>query len=74
MPVGSEVTVSIHIENQTPAEGLNTFVEGPYPFSGFTAGEYRGILSVNIPGVARDIHLDGWDQDRGGRPRRAAPG
>lgn len=56
---GSEVTVSIHIENQTPTEGLNTFVEGPYPFSGFAAGEYRGILSVNIPGVARAISLDG---------------
>ncbi len=56
---GSEVTVKIHIENQTPTEGLNEYVEGPYPFSDFTAGEYRGILSVNIPGVSRDIHLEG---------------
>jgi hypothetical protein len=56
---GSEVTVNIHIENQTPTEGLNEYVEGPYPFSDFTAGEYRGILSVNIPGVSRDIHLEG---------------
>jgi hypothetical protein len=56
---GSEVTVSIHIENQTPTEGLNTFVEGPYPFTDFTAGEYSGILSVNIPGASRAISLDG---------------
>ena len=56
---GSEVTVSIHIENQTPTEGLNSFVEGPYPFTEFIAGEYRGILSVNIPGVSRAISLDG---------------
>jgi hypothetical protein len=56
---GSEVTVNIHIENQTPATGLNDYIEGPYPYSGFVAGEYRGILSVNIPGLSRDIHLEG---------------
>lgn len=55
----SEITVRIHIENQAPAEGLNTFVQGPYPFSDFVAGEYRGILSVNIPGVSRKIILQG---------------
>jgi hypothetical protein len=56
---GSQVTVNIHIENQTPATGLNEYIEGPYPYSGFVAGEYRGILSVNIPGLSRDIHLEG---------------
>jgi hypothetical protein len=56
---GSEVTVRIHIENQAPAQGLNTFVQGPYPFLGFQAGEYRGILSVNIPGASRAITLVG---------------
>jgi hypothetical protein len=56
---GSAVTVKIHIENQTPTEGLNSFVEGPYPFTDFTAGEYSGILSVNIPGVSRAISLEG---------------
>ena len=62
VPIGSEVTVRIHIQNQTPAQGLNTFVEGPYPFSGFAVGEYRGILSVSVPGVSRDIHLDGGNK------------
>jgi hypothetical protein len=56
---GSEVTVKIHIENQTPAEGLNDFVAGPYPYSTFVRGEYQGILSVNIPGVGRGISLEG---------------
>ncbi len=55
---GSTVTVHIHIANQTPTTGLNEFVEGPYS-SDFVAGEYSGILSVNIPGVSRAIHLDG---------------
>jgi hypothetical protein len=55
---GSQVTVHIHIENQTPATGLNEFVEGPYD-STFVAGEYSGILSVNIPGVSRAIQLTG---------------
>jgi hypothetical protein len=56
---GSRVTVRIHVENRTPAEGLNEFVAGPYPYSGFVEGEYQGILSVNIPGVSRGISLEG---------------
>ncbi|HEY3725332.1 MAG TPA: DUF4012 domain-containing protein [Acidimicrobiia bacterium] len=55
---GSQVTVHIHIENQAPTTGLNTIVDGPYSPE-FVAGEYSGILSVNIPGVSRAIHLDG---------------
>ncbi len=56
---GSEVTVRLHLENQTPTEGLNDFVAGPYPYSTLTEGEYQGILSVNIPGVSRGISLEG---------------
>jgi hypothetical protein len=59
---GSEVTVRIHIENQTPATGLNAFVEGPYPFADFVAGEYRGILSVNVPGWSRGMTLEGGEK------------
>ncbi len=55
---GSQVTVRIHLENQTPATGLNEYVEGPYS-SDFVAGEYSGILSVDIPGVSRAIQLTG---------------
>lgn len=56
---GSEVTVRFTLVNQTPAQGMNVFVEGPYPFEDFVAGEYRGILAVNVPGVAHDIRLEG---------------
>ena len=56
---GSEVTVRINVRNDTPTEGLNTFVEGPFPQSGFVAGQYHGILSVNVPGVAGDVTLEG---------------
>ena len=56
---GSQVTMTIHIENQTPTVGLNTYVEGPYPFTAFKAGEYNGILSVNIPGTSRKTGLTG---------------
>ena len=56
---GSEVTVHLTIANLSPGTGVNRYVEGPYPFSGFAAGEYRGILAVNVPLLARDVHLDG---------------
>ena len=38
-----------HAREPGAATGLHRYVEGPYPFSGFVAGEYQGILSVNIP-------------------------
>ena len=38
---GSQVTVRIHIDNQTPATGLNKYVQGPYSPE-FVAGEYWG--------------------------------
>jgi hypothetical protein len=57
---GSEVTVAVNVQNRTPTEGLNLFVEGPYGYDNqFVAGEYRGILSLNMPRVARDPELTG---------------
>ncbi|MGZ4712637.1 MAG: DUF4012 domain-containing protein [Acidimicrobiia bacterium] len=58
MRTGSEVTMRITVVNLAP-EGLPEYVQGPYPRSGFMPGEYRGILAVSIPKVARDIGLDG---------------
>ena len=57
---GSQVTATITIANLTPATGLNRYVEGPFDET-FAAGEYRGILAVDVPGYASDIHLDGGD-------------
>jgi hypothetical protein len=57
---GSEVTVRVNVRNEAPSEGLNRFVEGPYGFDNqFVAGEYRGILSLNMPLVAQDPELTG---------------
>ncbi len=55
----TQVTVRINVRNDTPTEGLNTFVQGPFGGLGFVAGQYHGILSVNVPGVAGDVKLDG---------------
>jgi hypothetical protein len=58
---GTEVVVRVTVANQAP-EGLPRYVQGPYPFEDFVAGEYRGILNLNIPVASRDIHLDGVNQ------------
>jgi Protein of unknown function (DUF4012) len=58
---GTEVTATILLSNDAPATGLNTYVEGPYR-SNFVAGEYRGILSVNLPSIASGIRLDGVER------------
>jgi len=55
---GSEVVVTIHAANFAP-QGLPRYVAGPYTIPEFTEGEYRGIVSVNVPFVSRDVHLDG---------------
>lgn len=56
---GTEVTGTITIRNEAPAQGLNRYVEGPYPGSDFSAGEYKAILAVNVPRDASGIALDG---------------
>jgi hypothetical protein len=58
---GSEVTVRIQVGNLSP-DGLPRYVQGPYTVPEFQAGEYRGILTLSIPFVSRDIHLDGVQQ------------
>jgi hypothetical protein len=58
---GSEVTMQVRVANLSP-EGLPRYVQGPYTIPEFAAGEYKGILSVNVPFVSRDVHLDGVQQ------------
>jgi hypothetical protein len=55
---GTEVTMQIQVANFAP-DGLPRYVQGPYIVPDFVAGEYKGILAVNIPLLSRDIHLDG---------------
>ncbi len=56
---GSEVTAQITVTNLAPTDGVSRYVQGPYPFSDLVAGEYQGILAVNMPAVARDASLEG---------------
>ena len=45
-----EALITMRITNTAPA-GLPSYVGGPYPGLGLSAGEYRGILTVNSPGA-----------------------
>ena len=56
---GSEVTAQITVTNLAPTDGVSRYVQGPYPFSDLVAGEYQGILAVNMPAVARGATLEG---------------
>ncbi|MEO6468907.1 MAG: DUF4012 domain-containing protein [Acidimicrobiia bacterium] len=56
---GSEVTAQITVTNLAPSVGVSRYVQGPYPFSDLVAGEYQGILAINMPAVARNATLDG---------------
>lgn len=58
---GSEVTVTMTVANHAP-DGMPRYVQGPYPFEDFVAGEYRGILAVTVPYAAQDVRLEGAGQ------------
>ena len=62
--------------NETPGRGPEHLRRGPVPVLGRSRpGEYRGILSVNMPGVARDIEpRRAASKIVAGRARRADPG
>lgn len=50
----------VTVTNTTPADAP-VYVAGPYPGSPVGAGDYFGILSVNLPAFAGDIDSDGGD-------------
>ena len=58
---GTEVVVTIKVANLAP-DGLPRYVQGPYTVPEFVAGQYKGILNVNVPFVSRDVHLDGVER------------
>jgi hypothetical protein len=55
---GREVAVEVRIHNQAPRDQPQ-YVVGPYPGTGVGEGVYRGILSVNVPGTARNTNIEG---------------
>lgn len=51
------VELRVTLRNTTP-EGESPYIAGPYPGSPVGAGDYFGLLSVNLPGYAGDITSD----------------
>jgi hypothetical protein len=58
---GWDVAVAITLRNETP-EGQPAYIAGPYPGLGLKAGQYRGILAVNVPGASEGAHFDDVDE------------
>ena len=52
------VRLRVDVANDTPANEP-PYIAGPYPGSPFVAGEYFGLLSVNVPGSARNTRIEG---------------
>lgn len=51
-------TLEVLLQNVTP-DGEPGYVAGPHPDSGFGAGDYSGVLSVNLPAEATAITVEG---------------
>ncbi len=52
------VSVKVSMTN-SPRPKLPTYVQGPYPRTGYKAGEYVGILSLNVPKGAGNATVEG---------------
>jgi hypothetical protein len=57
---GHQVTVRVELRNDAPA-GLPSYVSGPYPGTDLVAGEYRGVVALNVPGVGSVPEAEGLD-------------
>jgi hypothetical protein len=51
-------SVEVTVRNLPPAD-LPAYVAGPHPNSDLDAREYGGLLTVNLPGSAQDVEVDG---------------
>ena len=55
---GWDVTLTLQLQNVTPATGIPQYVEGPYPGAvGAAAGLYQGYAVFELPRFAGSIHL-----------------
>ncbi|MGH9182057.1 MAG: DUF4012 domain-containing protein, partial [Acidimicrobiales bacterium] len=50
--------LEIRLANRVPA-GESVYVAGPHPDSGVAGGVYKGLVSVNLPAIARAVTVDG---------------
>jgi len=55
------VTVDLVLRNDAPDDAPDV-VLGPFGGSGFSRGEYVGILTAHVPGDASSVSLDGGDR------------
>lgn len=55
---GRDMEVRLKMSNEMPG-GLPGYVTGPTPGLGLTKGEYQGLLSVTVPGDAKDLRFEG---------------
>jgi hypothetical protein len=59
-PETTEVVVDVELTNRIP-DGEPRYVGGPNPDTDNTYGDYEGIVTLNIPGVAQRGRVDGDD-------------
>lgn len=52
-------TVVVDLHNRAAASGEPAYVAGPNPSTGTAAGEYKGIVTLTVPGFASRITIDG---------------
>lgn len=52
------MTLQVTVHNTAPA-GPPSLIEGPYPGMDLKAGEYSGVISINIPGSAIEPSVSG---------------
>ncbi len=57
----SEITLTLKVENTVPL-GEPRYVSGAHRNTGLSEGVYLGILSVDIPGVAKNGGFDGVEE------------
>ncbi len=54
----NSATLEVLLQNTTP-DGEPGYVAGPYPGTGVGAGDYVGLLSVNVPAKADAVTVEG---------------
>jgi hypothetical protein len=59
-PEKTDVVVEVELTNRIP-DGEPRYVGGPNPDTDNAYGDYEGILTLNIPGVAQRGRVDGDD-------------
>ena len=59
---GFDAVLRVTVHNRAPAEGEPAYVVGPYPGSGLAAGEYLGLVTLDLPAGASGSRFDGVDE------------